>query len=103
MYAIIDWHVLNYNPNDDIKEAFQPFYECTLLQGETDINYVYDTFKDCGSFYQKFYSKDGKSRGYGLLKFSDENIGLSAINKMYNLLIGEKRISLIVKNKSNFF
>ena len=77
--------------------------EVKNIDQNLDINYVYDTFKDCGSFYQKFYSKDGKSRGYGLLKFSDENIGLSAINKMYNLLIGEKRISLIVKNKSNFF
>ena len=76
--------------------------EVKNIDQNLDINYVYDTFKDCGSFYQKFYSKDGKSRGYGLLKFSDENIGLSAINKMYNLLIGEKRISLIVKNKSNF-
>ena len=73
--------------------------EVKNIDQNLDINYVYDTFKDCGSFYQKFYSKDGKSRGYGLLKFSDENIGLSAINKMYNLLIGEKRISLIVKNK----
>ena len=77
--------------------------EVKNIDQNLDINYVYDTFKDSGSFYQKFYSKDGKSRGYGLLKFSDENIGLSAINKMYNLLIGEKRISLIVKNKSNFF
>ena len=77
--------------------------EVKNIDQNLDINYVYDTFKDCGSFYQKFYSKDGKSRGYGLLKFSDEHIGLSAINKMYNLLIGEKRISLIVKNKSNFF
>ena len=71
--------------------------EVKNIDQNLDINYVYDTFKDCGSFYQKFYSKDGKSRGYGLLKFSDENIGLSAINKMYNLLIGEKRISLISK------
>lgn len=30
------------NTVDDIKESFQPFYECTLLQGETDINFVYD-------------------------------------------------------------
>ena len=71
--------------------------EVKNIDQNLDINYVYDTFKDCGSFYQKFYSKDGKSRGYGLLKFSDDNIGLSAINKMYNLLIGEKRISLISK------
>ena len=71
--------------------------EVKNIDQNLDINYVYDTFKDCGSFYQKFYSKDGKSRGYGLLKFSDENIGLSAINKMYHLLIGEKRISLISK------
>ena len=30
------------NTVDDIRESFQPFYECTLLHGETDINYVYD-------------------------------------------------------------
>ncbi len=30
------------NTAEDIKKAFQPFYECTLLEGDTDINRVYD-------------------------------------------------------------
>jgi len=30
------------NTDEDIKEAFQPFYESTLLEGNTDLNKVYD-------------------------------------------------------------
>lgn len=38
-----DTFVLDFeNTVDDIKEAFQPFYECTLLNGSTDVNKVYD-------------------------------------------------------------
>ncbi|MBE6740845.1 MAG: type I restriction endonuclease subunit R [Ruminococcaceae bacterium] len=38
-----DVFVLDFeNTAEDIKEAFQPFYECTLLNGETDLNHVYD-------------------------------------------------------------
>ncbi len=38
-----DVFVLDFeNTAEDIKKAFQPFYECTLLNGETDLNRVYD-------------------------------------------------------------
>ena len=30
------------NTADEIKDSFQPFYECTMLDGETDLNKVYD-------------------------------------------------------------
>lgn len=30
------------NTVDDIKASFQPFYECTMLDGETNLNKVYD-------------------------------------------------------------
>lgn len=30
------------NTAEEIKDSFQPFYECTMLDGETDLNKVYD-------------------------------------------------------------
>ena len=76
--------------------------EVKNIDQNLDIKEVYKKFEECGSIYKKFFSKNGKSKGYGLLKFSNENIAISTIKKMNNLLLGQKRISLIVKNKSNF-
>ena len=77
--------------------------EVKNIDQNLDIKDVYKKFEECGSIYKKFFSKNGKSKGYGLLKFSNENIAISTIKKMNNLLLGQKRISLIVKNKNNFF
>ena len=77
--------------------------EVKNIDQNLDIKEVYKKFEECGSIYKKFFSKNGKSKGYGLLKFSNENIAISTIKKMNNLLLGQKRISLIVKNKNNFF
>ena len=77
--------------------------EVKNIDQNLDIKDVYKKFEECGSIYKKFFSKNGKSKGYGLLKFSNENIAISTIKKMNDLLLGQKRISLIVKNKNNFF
>ena len=96
---------INHHKEKNIKINNRDIFvvEVKNIDQNLDIKDVYDKFEDCGSIYKKFFSKNGKSKGYGLLKFSNENMGISAIKKMNNLLIGGKRISLSVKNKSNFF
>ena len=96
---------INHHKEKNIKINNKDIFvvEVKNIDQNLDIKDVYDKFEDCGSIYKKFFSKNGKSKGYGLLKFSNENMGISAIKKMNNLLIGGKRISLSVKNKSNFF
>lgn len=43
MYGKENTFILDFeNTAEEIKEAFQPFYESTLLEGNTDINKVYD-------------------------------------------------------------
>ena len=66
-----------------------------------DIKNIYDFFKGCGSIYQKFFSKEGKSRGYGILKFSSEHLAKSAIDKFNQSKIGSNNILLIMKD--NFY
>lgn len=39
------------NEPDDIREAFQPFYESTMLEGETDPNRLYDTQQEIYDFH----------------------------------------------------
>ena len=96
---------INHHKEKNIKINNRDIFvvEVKNIDQNLDIKDVYNKFEDCGSIYKKFFSKNGKSKGYGLLKFSNENMGISAIKKMNNLLIGGKRISLSVKNKSNFF
>ena len=96
---------INHHKEKNIKINNKDIFvvEVKNIDQNLDIKDVYDKFEDCGSIYKKFFSKNGKSKGYGLLKFANENMGISAIKKMNNLLIGGKRISLSVKNKSNFF
>ena len=62
-----------------------------------NIKELNDKFKECGCIYQKFFSKDGKSRGYGFLKFSDKSLAISTIKKFNNLQINGKKISLMLK------
>ena len=44
-----DGFISNYT-YDDIKDSFQPYYECTMLDGETDLNKVYDLRKKITDF-----------------------------------------------------
>jgi len=62
-----------------------------------DTKSVYNTFNGCGSFYQKFFSKGGKSRGYGILKFSSEHLAKAAIDKFNQFKLGSNNINLILK------
>ena len=66
-----------------------------------DTKNVYQAFNGCGSFYQKFFSKGGKSRGYGILKFSSEHLAKSAIDKYNQSQLGSNNIILILKKKDD--
>jgi hypothetical protein len=66
-----------------------------------DTKDIYDIFNGCGSIEQKFFAKQGKSRGYGILKFSNENLAKSTIDKFNQSKIGENNIILILKNNNN--
>lgn len=62
---------------------------------------VYDIFEGCGSIYQKFFSKEGKSRGYGILKFTSEALARTAIDKFNQTKLGNNNIILVMKKNSN--
>lgn len=81
--------------NTNKKDIF--VVEVKNLDNNLDIIELYDIFKDCGCIYQKFFSKDGKSRGYGLLKFSSKSLAILTIKKFDNLQINGKNISLMLK------
>ena len=66
-----------------------------------DTKKVYEVFNGCGSIYQKFFSKDGKSRGYGILKFSNEDLAKSTIDKFNQSKLGSTNILLIMRNKND--
>ena len=66
-----------------------------------DTKKVYEVFNGCGSIYQKFFSKDGKSRGYGILKFSNEDLAKSKIDKFNQSKLGSSNILLIMRNKND--
>jgi len=101
-----DMQINNKNNNDDIisKNKIIKTYkrdifvvEVKNIDNNLEVKQLYEQFCDCGSIYQKFFSKDGKSRGYGFLKFTSENSAVSAIKNFDNLKIGENKISLIMK------
>ena len=101
-----DMQINNKNNNDDIisKNKIIKTYkrdifvvEVKNIDNNLEVKHLYEQFRDCGSIYQKFFSKDGKSRGYGFLKFTSENSAVSAIKNFDNLKIGENKISLIMK------
>ena len=96
---------INHHKEKNIKINNRDIFvvEVKNIDQNLDIKDVYDKFEDCGSIYKKFFSKNGKSKGYGLLKFSNENIAITTIKKMNNILLGGKRISLSLKSKRNFF
>ena len=58
---------------------------------------VYDFFNGCGCIYQKFFAKNGKSRGYGILKFSSEYLANSIIDKFNQTKLGENNIVLTLR------
>ena len=64
-----------------------------------DIKEVYNYFNGCGSFEEKFFEKNGKSRGYGILKFSSEHLANSIIDKFNQTKLGANNI--ILKMKKN--
>ena len=66
-----------------------------------DIKEVYDYFNGCGSVYKKFFSKNGKSRGYGILKFSSEHLANSIINKYNQSKLGTNNIILKLKKNND--
>ncbi len=66
-----------------------------------DIKEVYDYFNGCGSVYKKFFSKNGKSRGYGILKFSSEHLANSIINKYNQSKLGANNIILKLKKNND--
>ena len=66
-----------------------------------DIKEVYDYFNGCGSVYKKFFSKNGKSRGYGILKFSSEHLANSIINKYNQSKLGTNNIILKMKKNND--
>ena len=66
-----------------------------------DIKEVYDYFNGCGCVYKKFFSKNGKSRGYGVLKFSSEHLANSIINKYNQSKLGTNNIILKIKKNND--
>ena len=68
--------------------------EVKNIDKNLDIKQIYDIFKDSDTIYQKFFSKDGKSRGYGLLKFGNEKSAIETIKKFDKLQVGNNQISL---------
>lgn len=76
-----DAFVLDFeNTYDDIKDSFQPYYECTMLDGETDLNKVYDLRKKITDF--MLYNMDDVDKFRRLMesqskkKQSDNALGL---------------------------
>ena len=68
------------NTYDDIKDSFQPYYECTMLDGETDLNKVYDLRKKISDF--MLYNRDDVDKfrklmeSHGKKKQSNSALGL---------------------------
>ena len=73
--------------------------EVKNIDNNLKVKDIYDFFNGCGSLSQKFFEKDGKSRGYGILKFSSENLAKSAIDKYNQIKLGETNLFLILKKK----
>ena len=93
----------NKEKNQQINKRDIFVVEVKNIDKNFDIKEIYDKFKSINSIYKKFFEQNGKCKGYGLLKFSNANDAISAIKQFNNLQIGEKRISLIIKNKNIYF
>jgi len=73
--------------------------EVKNIDTNLEVKDIYDFFNGCGSLSQKFFEKDKKSRGYGILKFSSENLAKSAIDKYNQIKLGANNLILILRNK----
>ena len=73
--------------------------EVKNIDNNLNVKNIYEFFNGCGSISQKFFEKEGKSRGYGILKFSSENIAKSAIDKYNQVKLGTTNLILIMKKK----
>lgn len=73
------------NTADDIKDAFQPFYESTLLDGNTDLNKVYDL--------------RNKVKDYLLYNFDD----VSEFKKFMDSQAGKKQSDVALGKLANMF
>ena len=73
--------------------------EVKNIDTNLDVKDINDFFNGCGSLYQKFFAKEGKSRGYGILKFSSENLAKSAVDKYNQIKLGENNLILILRKK----
>ena len=60
-------------------------------------------FNGCGCSYQKFFSKEGKSLGYGKIHFASEDAAKAAIAKYNGDTLGGKKKILMSMRKSFFF
>ena len=110
-----DWIINDKNKNKNMENLEQPkskkkkkmknkdvfVVEVKNLDVNMDAKEIYDIFNGCGSIYQKFFDKDGKSRGYGVLKFSSEDLAKSTIDKFNQNKIGANNIILLLKNNNN--
>ena len=93
----------NYHRNKKKKMHRRDLFiiEVKNIDVNLDTKKVYEVFNGCGSIYQKFFSKDGKSRGYGILKFSNEDLAKSTIDKFNQSKLGSSNILLIMRNKND--
>ncbi len=84
-----DTFVLDFaNDKDSIRESFQPFYEEVELQGESDVNRVYDLKAKLDSL--ALYTSDDVDRFYFIVNSnsSGRNQSEAAIGKLANSLKG---------------
>lgn len=66
-----DTFVLDFeNTADEIKKAFQPYYEATVLEGETNFNIVYDIMNNINQF--NIFNSDDVSK---FIKIMNSQIG----------------------------
>ncbi len=73
------------NTVEDIKEAFQPFYEATFLDGNTDINTIYDIRNKIKDF--RLYSlEDVKSFKDFMLLQSNKKQSQTALGRLSEML-----------------
>ena len=77
----VDTFIMDFaNTAEEIQKAFQPYYENTLLEGEFNVNYVYDTITKIKEYclfndediekFIKIYSKPGEQTSSDLGKIS---------------------------------
>jgi len=69
------------NTDAEIKEAFQPFYQTTMLEGETDLNRVYDLRRKIAEFMLYNFEDTEKFNDF-MLKQSKKKQDATAIGRL---------------------